>query len=114
MIAVIFEVWPAEGRKDDYLDLAAALRTELLETDGFISIERFQSLADPDNLLALQYWREESCLAAWRTLESHRAAQAAGRQTMFRDYELRIAEVIRDYGLKEREQAPADSRLAHG
>ena len=82
--------------------------------DGFISIERFQSLTKPDKLLSLQLWRDDACLAAWRNLEAHRAAQAAGRSTMFSNYRLRIAEVIRDYGLKERDEAPADSRQAHG
>jgi heme-degrading monooxygenase HmoA len=96
------------------LDWAAELKSELLKMDGFISIERFQSLTDPDKLLSLQFWRDESCLAAWRNLDAHRAAQAAGRKTMFTEYRLRIAEVIRDYGLNEREQAPTDSRAVHG
>ncbi len=114
MIAVIFEVWPHPEHKAGYLDWAADLKEELLKMDGFISIERFQSLTDPDKLLSLQFWRDDSCLTAWRNLEAHRAAQQAGRKTMFRDYKLRIAEVIRDYGLNEREEAPADSRRAHG
>ena len=82
--------------------------------DGFISIERFQSLTEPDKLLSLQFWRDDACLTAWRNLEAHRAAQASGRSTWFSNYRLRIAEVTRDYGLKDREQAPADSRRAHG
>ncbi len=114
MIAVIFEVWPHPQHKAGYLDWAAELKEELLEMDGFISIERFQSLTDPDKLLSLQFWRDESCLTAWRNLEAHRQAQAAGRKTMFRDYKLRIAEVVRDYGMNEREQAPQDSRRVHG
>jgi heme-degrading monooxygenase HmoA len=114
MIAVIFEVRPHPEHKAGYLDWAAQLKEELVKMDGFISIERFQSLTDPDKLLSLQFWRDDSCLTAWRNLESHRAAQSAGRKTMFREYSLRIAEVIRDYGLNEREQAPADSRKAHG
>ena len=114
MVAVIFEVWPHPDHRAGYLEWAAELKSELLKMDGFISIERFQSLTDPDKLLSLQFWRDESCLAAWRNLEAHRAAQSAGRSTLFREYRLRIAEVIRDYGLNEREQAPADSRAAHG
>lgn len=114
MVSVIFEVWPHPEHRAGYLAWAAELRTELEKMEGFISIERFQSLTDPDKLLSLQFWRDESCLAAWRNLQAHRAAQSAGRSTMFRDYRLRIAEVIRDYGLNEREQAPADSRAAHG
>jgi heme-degrading monooxygenase HmoA len=114
MIAVIFEVWPHPDHRAGYLDWAAQLKSELVQMDGFISIERFQSLTDPDKLLSLQFWRDEACLAAWRNLQSHRAAQSAGRSTMFRDYHLRIAEVRRDYGLAEREQAPADSRRVHG
>jgi len=113
MIAVIFEVWPAEGRKDDYLDLAAALRAELLETDGFISIERFQSLTDSKKLLSLSFWRDEEAVRRWRNNENHRRSQAAGRGGIFADYRLRIASVVRDYGMSERNEAPTDSRLLH-
>lgn len=114
MICVIFEVWPHPDHRAGYLDWAAELKNELVQMDGFISIERFQSLTDPGKLLSLQFWRDEACLTAWRNLEAHRAAQAAGRRTLFKEYRLRIAEVIRDYGLNERSQAPADSRAAHG
>jgi heme-degrading monooxygenase HmoA len=113
MIAVIFEVWPAQGRKDDYLRLAAGLREELDKMDGFISIERFQSLTDPSKLLSLSVWRDEEAVNAWRNNARHRASQAAGRGGIFADYRLRIASVIRDYGMTERAQAPADSRQAH-
>lgn len=113
MIAVIFEVWPAEGQRDAYLDLAAALRPLLEQVDGFISIERFASLADPGKILSLSFWRDEAAVETWRTLAEHRAAQAAGRDHVFRDYRLRVAGVIRDYGLNERAQAPADSRAIH-
>jgi heme-degrading monooxygenase HmoA len=113
MIAVIFEVWPADGRKNDYLDLAAALRAELVEIDGFISIERFQSLTDPQKLLSLSFWRDEEAVRAWRNNEDHRQSQAAGRDGIFADYRLRIASVVRDYGKTERAEAPADSRRLH-
>jgi heme-degrading monooxygenase HmoA len=113
MIAVIFEVWPAPGRKDDYLRLAEGLREELDKMDGFISIERFQSLTDPSKLLSLSVWRDEEAVNAWRNNARHRASQAAGRGGIFADYRLRIASVIRDYGMTERAQAPADSRQAH-
>ena len=114
MIAVIFEVWPgAEGRQQ-YLDLAAALRPLLDEVDGFLSIERFGSLSEPGKLLSLSFFRDEAALAQWRQLEAHRAAQSAGRQGVFDDYRLRIAAVVRDYGMLERQQAPADSRRRHG
>ena len=114
MVSVIFEVWPAPEHRQGYLNWAAELKAELEKMEGFISVERFQSLTDPDKLLSLQFWRDEECLARWRNLEAHRAAQAAGRATMFRDYRLRIAEVVRDYGKDRREQAPADSRTRHG
>ena len=113
MIAVIFEVWPATGRKDDYLRLAAQLREELERVDGFISIERFQSLTDPGKLLSLSVWRDEEAVSAWRNNARHRATQAAGRAGIFADYRLRIAAVVRNYGMNERAQAPADSRQAH-
>ena len=114
MVSVIFEVWPHPEHKEGYLDWAAQLKPQLERMDGFISIERFQSLTDPGKLLSLQFWRDDACLTAWRNLEEHRAAQSAGRTTMFREYRLRIAEVTRDYGLDDRSQAPADSRAAHG
>lgn len=114
MITVIFEVWPDPAHRQGYLDWAAELKTELLKMDGFVSIERFQSLSEPDKLLSLQFWRDESCLQAWRNLEAHRAAQTAGRARMFKNYRLRIAGVTRDYGMNERAEAPADSRQVHG
>jgi heme-degrading monooxygenase HmoA len=114
MIAVIFEVWPASGRKQTYLDIAGDLKPELEKIDGFVSIERFQSLVDDSKLLSLSFWRDEAAVAAWRNLESHRAAQERGRKGVFRDYRLRVAHVLRDYGLGERAEAPADSRNRHG
>ena len=114
MIAVIFEVEPAEGRRDAYLGIAADLRPLLDGIDGFLSIERFQSLADPNRILSLSFWRDEAAVKAWRTTEEHRQAQAAGRGGIFLGYRLRIAHVVRDYGLQERVQAPADSRAVHG
>ena len=114
MVTVIFEVWPHPEHRDGYLNWAAELKEELVRMEGFLSIERFQSLTDPGKLLSLQFWRDEECLARWRNLEAHRAAQSAGRRTMFKEYRLRIAEVVRDYGLNERGQAPADSRQRHG
>jgi heme-degrading monooxygenase HmoA len=113
MIAVIFEVWPKPGRMQEYLDLAGALRPLLEEIDGFISIERFESLAEPGKILSLSFFRDESAIAAWRNVEAHRRAQAKGRAEVFIDYRLRIAGVIRDYGKYEREQAPKDSRSVH-
>lgn len=114
MIAVIFEVRPAEGETGHYLDLAAALRDELSGIDGFLSIERFQSLTDPGKLLSLSFWRDEEAVRQWRTRASHRATQAKGRGGVFADYRLRVATVIRDYGLHDRAEAPADSRDVHG
>jgi heme-degrading monooxygenase HmoA len=114
MIAVIFEVWPADGRKEHYLDLAGLLRDDLQKMDGFISVERFQSLTDPGKLLSLSFWRDEEAVAGWRNQAQHRTTQAAGRSGIFRDYRLRVASVMRDYGLAtNREQAPIDSQEAH-
>lgn len=111
---MIFEVWPADGRREHYLDLAAALRADLVQVEGFISVERFQSLTEPGKLLSLSFWRDEDSVARWRNLSCHRATQKHGRTGVFADYRLRVAEVSRDYGLNAREQAPADSRQAHG
>ncbi|MDH0866372.1 antibiotic biosynthesis monooxygenase [Mitsuaria sp. GD03876] len=113
MIAVIFEVTPSADGRDRYLELAAALKPLLQEIDGFLSIERFQSLTDPGKLLSLSFWRDEEAVREWRRLESHRAAQSEGRAGVFADYRLRVAAVLRDYGMTEREEAPADSRERH-
>jgi heme-degrading monooxygenase HmoA len=113
MIAVIFEVVPAPGRQAEYLELAASLRAELDRIDGFISIERFASLTQEGKILSLSFWRDEAAVAQWRQVSGHRQAQERGRGGIFADYRLRVAGVIRDYGMVEREQAPADSRAHH-
>lgn len=113
MIAVIFEVIPNEGRKEEYLDIAANLKPELSHIDGFISIERFQSLVDPGKILSLSFWRDEESIQKWRNLEMHRHAQAKGRNEVFKDYHLRIANVVRDYGMFERKETPEDSSKFH-
>ncbi len=112
MIAVIFEVMPRDGLREDYLEIAARLRPLLDGIDGFLSIERFESLTQPGKVLSLSFWRDETAVAAWRTLGEHRAAQAEGRVRVFDDYRLRIAEVVRDYGMFDRAEAPADSLAA--
>jgi len=114
MIAVIFEVEPAQGDPAPYLHIAAGLIDELRTIDGFISVERFQSLSAPGKLLSLSFWRDEAAVQRWRSLESHRRAQEAGRGGVFQGYRLRVAQVLRDYGMNERDQAPADSRAHHG
>lgn len=113
MITVIFEVVLKGGREDRYLELAARLRPLLEEIDGFVSIERFRSLAEPGKLLSLSFWRDEEAVARWRQLEAHRAAQREGRADVFAGYRLRVATVLRDYGMHERTQVPADSRRIH-
>jgi heme-degrading monooxygenase HmoA len=114
MIAVIFEVWPKDGHQEPYLDIAASLKPLLAEQDGFISVERFESLTEPGKLLSVSFWRDEDALARWRHEAEHRIAQAAGRNRHFANYRLRVAGVIRDYGMNERDEAPSDSVLAHG
>jgi heme-degrading monooxygenase HmoA len=113
MIAVIFEVWPKQERRQEYLNIAAELKPILEKLDGFISIERFESLYEPGKILSLSFFRDEAAVQAWRKMSEHRLAQAKGRKDIFADYRLRIAGVIRDYGLHEREQAPDDSREVH-
>jgi len=114
MIAVIFEVEPDPAHRQEYLAIAAALRAELETIDGFLSIERFESLSRPGRILSLSFWRDEVAVAHWRNLESHRMAQARGRAGVFSGYRLRVAEVVRDYGLHDRDQAPPDARAVHG
>ena len=113
MIAVIFEVWPDPDHRNDYFDLAAALKPQLEQIDGFISVERFESLTDKGKVLSLSFWRDEDAVARWRNIAEHRAAQAKGRGGIFADYRLRIASVVRDYGMNERAEAPKDSRERH-
>jgi heme-degrading monooxygenase HmoA len=113
MIAVIFEVLPYMGERHKYLDLAGELRSELEKIDGFISIERFESLTLRGKILSLSFFRDEAAVKTWRNLEAHRATQQAGRGGIFADYRLRIGHIIRDYGMFERDEAPEDSREVH-
>lgn len=113
MLAVIFELEPVAERKQEYLDFAAQLASELTHIDGFISIERFESLSQPGKLVSLSFWRDEAAISAWRNLEQHRVAQRAGRNGIFSDYRLRVASVIRDYGLRQRDETPDDSKVFH-
>ena len=113
MIAIIFEVFPAEGQQDAYLDIAAEMRPLIDQIDGFISVERFQSLTTPGKLLSLSFFRDEAAVQEWRALTAHRGAQAKGRAGVFSDYRLKVAHIIRDYGMFDRDQAPGDSKAVH-
>ncbi|NHF72118.1 antibiotic biosynthesis monooxygenase family protein [Paracoccus xiamenensis] len=112
MIAVIFELTPARPAR--YFDLAAELKPELERIPGFISVERFESLATPGKYLSLSFWRDEAAVQAWRNTAEHRAAQTEARAGVLADYRLRVAGVIRDYGMAPRNEAPPDSRSRHG
>jgi heme-degrading monooxygenase HmoA len=113
MVAVIFEVIPAEGKAEEYLNIASDLGEALQHTDGFISIERFRSVVNPEKFLSLSFWENEDSVEQWRNLQSHRQAQSAGRNIIFEDYRLRVAHVCRDYGMFDRTQAPQDSQTIH-
>jgi heme-degrading monooxygenase HmoA len=114
MIAVIFEFTPAEGRFGDYMDLVGTLKADLEKTDGCLSVERFESITAKGKYVSLQFWRDEESVRKWRNLQRHREAQAKGRGGIFKSYRLRIAEVVRDYTMDERAQAPEDSVKVHG
>jgi heme-degrading monooxygenase HmoA len=114
MIAVIFEFTPAEGRFPDYMALVETLRQDLAKADGFISLERFESITNKGKFVSLQYWRDDESVRKWRNLQKHREAQKKGRGGIFKSYRLRIAQVVRDYTMDERAQAPADSVQVHG
>jgi heme-degrading monooxygenase HmoA len=114
MIAVIFEVHPHPDQKAAYLEAAAILRPLLEGVEGFISVERFESLSQSGKILSLSFWRDEAAVSRWRNLEAHRSVQAAGRERIFADYRIRVAGVVRDYGMRDRAGAPEDSRYAHG
>jgi heme-degrading monooxygenase HmoA len=113
MIAIIFEVMPADGQKDAYLDIAATMRPMVEQVEGFISVERFQSLTNPDKLLSISFFEDEDAVHRWRKLAAHRNAQSKGRNGIFSDYRLRVCHVMRDYGMFDRDQAPEDSVKAH-
>ncbi|HKO69296.1 MAG TPA: antibiotic biosynthesis monooxygenase [Bradyrhizobium sp.] len=113
MIAVIFEVWPKPEHKQQYLDLAAELRPILEKIDGFVSIERFESLTEKGKILSLSFFRDEAAVEKWRNTPQHRRSQSKGRATIFENYRIRIAGVIRDYGMNERAQVPKDSLALH-
>ncbi len=113
MIAVIFEVWIDPEHKQDYMAQASKLRTLLDDIDGFISVERFQSLLEPDKILSLSLFRDEQAVKTWRNSVEHRAAQTLGRNEYFLNYQIRITQVIRDYSMEDREQVPVDSQQAH-
>ena len=114
MIAVIFEFTPAEGRFPEYMQLVETLKADLAKAEGFISLERFESITTPGKFISLQFWRDEECVRKWRNLQQHRAAQKQGRERIFDSYRLRIASVIRDYEKDRRDQAPRDSVEIHG
>ena len=113
MIAVIFEFEPNAGRTDDYMDIASQLRPIVEKIDGFISIERFESLSQPGKILSLSFWRDEEAVNEWRNIAEHRQAQRDGRNGIFSDYRLRIASVIRNYGMHDRDEVPEDSKEIH-
>ncbi len=113
MIAVIFEVFPAKGKVEEYLQIATELRPELEKIDGFISIERFSSFSEEGKVLSRSFWRDETSIDEWRKMESHRLAQKKGREGVFSNYRLRVADVCRDYGMEDRGQAPSDSKSIH-
>lgn len=113
MITVIFEVWPKDGKAAEYFDIAASLRPALEKIDGFISIERFESVTTPGKFVSISFWRDEAAVQAWRNVEGHRMAQAKGRGEVFADYRIRVASVMRDYSMNSRDGAPIDSRMAH-
>jgi heme-degrading monooxygenase HmoA len=114
MIAVIFELTPAEGRAADYFAMAMQLKADVEQADGFISVERFESVTNPGKFVSLSFWRDEEALMKWRAHGRHQVMQKAGRGGVFADYRLRVAGVIRDYGMTERADAPEDAVALHG
>ena len=109
MYAVIFEVWPTKNGKDEYPKIASTLKDFLQNREGFISIERFQSLVDENKLLSLSFWEDEEAISIWRNLFEHRIAQDKGNKELFTEYRIRVANVVRDYSKEKRAEAPEDS-----
>lgn len=113
MIAIIFEVYPKKGKMDEYLDIAAMIRPLAEATEGFISVERFQSLSNPEKYLSISYFKDEAAVDRWRNVTKHREAQSRGRKDIFDDYRIRVVNVLRDYGMKDRSAVPTDSIDVH-
>ena len=114
MITVIFEFTPVQGRFPEYLELVETLKEDLAKAEGFISLERFESITSKGKYVSLQYWKDEESLRAWRNLQKHREAQKKGRAGIFKSYRIRIASVLRDYEMDKRDQVPRDSLEVHG
>ena len=113
MIAIIFEVYPKAGKLDEYLDIAAMIRPIAEATEGFISVERFQSLTNPDKYLSISYFEDEATVDRWRNVTKHREAQSRGRKDIFDDYRIRVVSVLRDYTMTDRSEVPDDSLDIH-
>jgi heme-degrading monooxygenase HmoA len=101
MFAVIFEVSPKPEQWDTYLGYARALRPELERIDGFLDNERFSSMRRPGWLLSLSTWRDEKAVIRWRIFARHHEIQERGRSEVFRDYHLRVGEIIADNRLPD-------------
>lgn len=106
MVVVVFEVVMKEGRSQEYFDIAARLRPELEQIDGFISVERFESMATPDRYVSISFWRDEAAVQAWREHAEHRWAQEHGKEEIFADFRISVASVARQYTLADRRMAP--------
>ena len=96
MFSVIFEVNRKPERKDEYLDLAKQLKPVLQKIDGFIDNERFESQIKQGWLLSHSTWRDEKSVIRWRTEGEHHQVQKRGRFDIFRDYHLRVGDVVSD------------------
>lgn len=114
MYAVIFQVEPKPGRAKEYFEIAALLRAELEKIDGFISVERFESVSAPGKFVSLSFWRDEAAICEWRTHVGHQHAQRRGRGDIFADYRLSVAQIIRDYGMSDRDEAPSPVNASWG
>lgn len=109
MFAVMFEVTPTEGGRDEYLKIASEIKAFLESREGFISMERFQSLNTQGKMLSLSFWESEAAIESWRGMLDHRAAQKRGREALFISYRIRVASVVRDYTHDRRDAAPKDT-----
>ncbi len=102
MIAVLFEADAIPAQQERYLQLAAELKPLLTDIEGFIAIERFQSLSTPGKILSLSWWRDEAAVLAWKKNVLHQAAQSGGRESIFSFYRIRVARVFREYSSQTR------------
>lgn len=69
--------------------------------DGVVDVEIYESITTPGKPLLLASWRDEAALAAWQESQSRPESPTADSAARFR-----AVRIIRDYGMRDRREAP--------